>query len=107
MLGPDAEGIPQGSRGQVVAHVNHILRRGFDPPGDAQAELEQWGIPHQSLPDEVFGDADMADVENFQFRLRARLLDHLGHLFDHRHQVDESAGPEVQSPHIQRTKLGL
>ena len=103
LVAADGEGRPVGAGWQHIdaglEHA-HVRRR---RPGDAEAELEERRVVDQILAEHLQGEAQVAGVEDLQFRLDAEFAnperapaEHVG-----RGNIDQAAFAEVVRAAVQ------
>ena len=74
-------------------------------PGNAEAELQEWGRVEQALLDHARGQRHVSEIENFELRLRARLADQLRHLLDVARDIHHRVRTEIHGRHVEAAYL--
>src|SRR5262249_31314167 len=76
------------------------------PPGDTEAELKEWRRIDQSVRNQLLGEADVAELEDFELGVHAQLTDSRRHLLEVRGRVHEEARAENHRAAVEAAEAG-
>ena len=101
----DPETLPHGAFWEVVAAVDHRLRRGVDAVFGAHDDGEDAGTVERAFRHQVVREHQVAGVEAFDLRLDVAVADHVTHAGDHllgvdRHRAEDLHGADVERAHL-------